>query len=397
MMKNLLFVPGLLFLSAGTLSAQEKINWYRGKWHEALAYAENAGRPVLVEFTAEWCRPCKMMEAKIFPQPAVAAHVNRFFVAFRADFDDQQWLAMRYQAFTLPSFVVVMPADGSEVGRFTSSREAEDFIQLTTALFKRSPYGITLDTFAKRWESRQVSLSFLAEYLLLLRHFGYDDLQKQVLETFCTTFPADSLRHPSALHLVAEYCNGTDGRAFDFLAEHRDDPVCIFKARSLLEAQFRHCVAEKSDTLLQKMLAASDRLYAGEAAKDTLERNAYHTRYLLETRQTSAYVSLMRQWAPGHLLPYLASGDPEYLACADRMAWQYHRYVTEPAALSEAYEWFQQALQAGRTPARLASAGKLARKAGRKTEGGILLREAVSLGQQQGIATDDWEKLLAEQ
>ena len=55
----------------------------------AVADARGANRPLLIDFAADWCLPCKELERKTFAEPRVAKELSRF-VLVRVDCTDPE-------------------------------------------------------------------------------------------------------------------------------------------------------------------------------------------------------------------------------------------------------------------------------------------------------------------
>lgn len=75
-----------------------------------------ADRPVLVDFTAAWCPPCRAMEPIL---EALAAARDDLRVV-QVDVDAEQVTAARYGVLSMPTFVLFR--DGAPVGTLIGAR-----------------------------------------------------------------------------------------------------------------------------------------------------------------------------------------------------------------------------------------------------------------------------------
>lgn len=58
------------------------VNWV--PLHEAQALSLRSGKPILYDFTAEWCQPCHVLDAMVFQDEQFASEINELFVPVRA-------------------------------------------------------------------------------------------------------------------------------------------------------------------------------------------------------------------------------------------------------------------------------------------------------------------------
>ena len=90
-----------------------------------LAEARATNRPVLYDFTAEWCPPCRLLQRQVFADPEAAGEIEARFVPVRVldrqreEGRNERWvdsLQARYRVNSFPTLIVA-GMDGNETRR----------------------------------------------------------------------------------------------------------------------------------------------------------------------------------------------------------------------------------------------------------------------------------------
>jgi thiol:disulfide interchange protein DsbD len=124
-------VGGFLFLAALDLpKTDSKLTWDHSE-AEASAKAKAEKRPMIVDFTADWCGACKKMSKETFSDPRVMEKASNF-VAVKVDATDDEdpqvdAVKGKYAVKGLPT-VVIYDSTGAERKRFNDFVGPEVFL-----------------------------------------------------------------------------------------------------------------------------------------------------------------------------------------------------------------------------------------------------------------------------
>ncbi|MFU8802485.1 MAG: cytochrome c biogenesis protein CcdA [Bradymonadaceae bacterium] len=142
-------------------------------WWTSLEEAEKTARalekPLMVDFTADWCVACKELEAEVFHHPRVRTRLAEEFISVKIDFDRaleaNDTLLSRFAVHGLPTVIFVSSAGETLRGpSFEGKIGVDDFLERLDAVHS----GAAIDEGARGRLERNLAEGSLWSVLLLV-------------------------------------------------------------------------------------------------------------------------------------------------------------------------------------------------------------------------------------
>jgi len=151
-MRHLIVFALLLSTSFSALSAEEMV-FFETDLEKAFLKAKSEGKIVLVDFVADWCLPCKVMDQTTFRDPSLKAFLSESVVPVKIDikYVEGMFLKDKYEVQALPT-LIIFDDQRKVLNKIESTVSA---LELMTALKLHTPD----DTQSNNPSSKKVSLA----------------------------------------------------------------------------------------------------------------------------------------------------------------------------------------------------------------------------------------------
>ena len=127
-MKITTFLIALLSLLTFSQLAAAGDLFVDGDYAAAQQQAKASSKLVMIDFAAEWCGPCKMLDRTTWKDEGVISALKDRAIAVRVDVDENRDLAARFRIRSIPT-IVFLDSDGKEVRRLVGYLDAEGFLE----------------------------------------------------------------------------------------------------------------------------------------------------------------------------------------------------------------------------------------------------------------------------
>lgn len=130
----LLFLP--LTTAVARAETSVRVPWLEDvPWSDVLSRAQNdPQRPILIDFYAQWCRPCKLLDVMVYNEAEVIQELSTV-VTFKVDIDKPEYRALKEQFHiqVVPT-LVWLDERGRELDRFTGYQNRDEFLALVRTI-----------------------------------------------------------------------------------------------------------------------------------------------------------------------------------------------------------------------------------------------------------------------
>jgi len=121
----------LMVLLPDTFAFSESIKWY--PHDEGIVIGRSEGKRIYINFHADWCVYCKVMERETFRNSAVISYLNKNFISIKVDTEKETKISYKYGVSALPDNWFLFK-DGDIIGHAPGYIKPDKFMKILKSI-----------------------------------------------------------------------------------------------------------------------------------------------------------------------------------------------------------------------------------------------------------------------
>lgn len=216
-MKSILFL--FFFLFSSLLINGQGIHFETGNLASAIAKAKLEKKNLFIDCSTVWCKPCKWMEANVFPLAPVGQFYNEHYVSLHMDMEKGEGITLRkkFQVNAYPTYLYLDTA-GNLLHRDGGAKDADKFITIGKRALDPAN---NLEGMNKEYEAGNRSQGFLRRYIIALGHAHEKSKQNKVFKAYYNARPTSKMFNEKDFDVIMSVADITD-TPFLFVLQHHE-------------------------------------------------------------------------------------------------------------------------------------------------------------------------------
>lgn len=327
----------LLSLFSLTLSAQEStgIVFAEKPFEELLAEARESDKLIFIDAYTTWCGPCKMMTAKVFPDPAVGEVYNDRFINAKFNMEEGEGvgLARRYAVMAYPTYLFIN-GEGELVHKGLGYIPVPALLELADVAV--SDYS--LGALEQRYLAGERDAEFIGFYAEALAASNEEARADRIVEDYLAS--QDDWSEPANLRLLLTSPGELGGKRMNYLIRHAEQVEQSLGSGSAIQTIQRALVNAYHRQHRKRSLVAPDEIadfyteHAGPLAGQL--QDAYGLIYYERAGDMEQYLPLAVQY-------YSTYPTDDYTEL-NSLAWTFFEQSDDPEQLAQAIEWAEKSV-----------------------------------------------------
>ena len=153
-------------------------SYFINKYSQALDKAKSENKRIFVDFGAEWCNPCKMMDKQVLSDSVVKEFLLKEYICLKLDFDNDRSLVKKYSVNAFPRYLILSDK-GHLIYSWTGFMAKEVFLKKFESIPMVSAEKDHMDSLYKENKDK---LDFLYGYYDVLKKYKYNDKASQIAD-----------------------------------------------------------------------------------------------------------------------------------------------------------------------------------------------------------------------